>query len=430
MRAVDLILKKRNGQSLSQDEINFFVKGYTQGIIPDYQVAALLMAICFTGMQGVEIAQLTRAMAHSGAMLDLSDIPGIKVDKHSTGGVGDKVTLVALPIAAACGLPVAKMSGRALGHTGGTLDKLESIPGFQIELSIHQFTRQVQEIGISLMGQSQNIAPADKKLYALRDATGTVDNIGLIAASIMSKKLASGADAFVLDIKVGSGAFAKDLVYAQQLAETMVTIAENNGKQAKAILTNMDQPLGYAVGNWLEILEAANTLQGQGPLDLTTISKEIAAHMLHLGQKGSLAHCHQLVDQSLVDGSALATFYQLISAQGGDTNLIQNPQLYPPCHYVVDYLARKSGYITAMDTGAIGLAAGIMGASRDSMTDTIDYNAGLVFHQKLNAWVEPGDPIATLYSKNQSLAKQATDILDHAIQFSSEKPPDITLIYP
>lgn len=429
MRAVDIILKKRNGYALSKDEIDFFIDRYTKGYIPDYQASALLMAIYFSGMNDSEISFFTYAMAHSGSIVDLSDIAGIKVDKHSTGGVGDKVTLVALPIVAACGLPIAKMSGRALGHTGGTVDKLESIPGFNTELLQNDFIKQVQDIGISIIGQTKGIAPADKKLYALRDSTATVDNIGLISASIMSKKLASGADAFVLDVKVGNGAFSKDIEFAEQLAKTMVGIAKNNGKKAVAIITNMDQPLGCAVGNWLEILEVQQTLLGQGPQDLTYISKEIAANMLYLGQKGDLQTCSKLVDEAIKNGSALDKFYQIIKAQGGDISFLKEPERYTPANHIKEYKAKKPGYITYMNTEAIGVASGIMGATRETIEDSIDYSTGIVFHKKVNDNIKIGDVIATLHSKKPKLINQAEKILNEAITIGDSKTKDITLVY-
>ena len=429
MRTIDIIQKKRNGQVLSQAEIDFFVAGYTNGDIPDYQAAALLMAMYLQGMNATETAQLTSAMAHSGDMMDLSTIAGIKVDKHSTGGVGDKVTLIALPIAAACGIPIAKMSGRALGHTGGTVDKLEAIPGYQTELTVDQFKQQVREQGIALIGQTGNVAPADKKIYALRDTTATVDSIPLIAASIMSKKLASGADAFVLDVKVGNGAFAKDLSFAMALADTMVAIATNNGKKAVAVLTNMDQPLGNHVGNWLELVEVVQVLQNRGPEDLRTISREIGATMLYLADKGDMAACYQQVDAVLASGEALAMFYTLVEAQGGDSRVLKDPSTYPKPAHMTPYLAKTSGYITAMDTTAIGHASGHMGAGRDTMADAIDFNAGLVFHKKTNDPVTAGDVIATLYSKDVTTAATASEMLDQAITIGPVAGRPLTLIY-
>ena len=429
MRTIDIIEKKRNAQPLTGAEIEFFVQGYTNGDIPDYQAAALLMAIYLQGMNDTETAQLTLAMAHSGDMMDLSSIPGTKVDKHSTGGVGDKVTLIALPIAAACGIPIAKMSGRALGHTGGTVDKLEAIPGYQTELSVDQFTSQVREKGIALIGQTGNVAPADKKIYALRDTTATVDNIALIAASIMSKKLASGADAFVLDVKVGNGAFAKDITFARELADTMVGIAKNNHKKAVAVLTNMDQPLGNNVGNWLELLEVVEVLKGQGPEDLTTISQAIAANMLHMADKGDMPACIQLVSEAITSGKALDMFYTLVEAQGGDTTSLKDPSTYPKPAHTTDYVAKASGYITYMDTTAVGHASGHMGAGRDTMADAIDFNAGIVFHKKTNDAVAVGDVIATLYSKDTATATTASDMLDAAITIGAAAGQPQTLIY-
>lgn len=429
MRTIDIIEKKRNAGVLSQAEIEYFVQGYTNGDIPDYQAAALVMAMYLQGMNDVETAQLTLAMAHSGDMMDLSSIAGTKVDKHSTGGVGDKVTLIALPIAAACGIPIAKMSGRALGHTGGTVDKLEAIPGYQTELTVEQFTSQVREKGIALIGQTGNVAPADKKIYALRDTTATVDNIALIAASIMSKKLASGADAFVLDVKVGNGAFAKDITFARALADTMVSIAKNNNKKAVAVLTNMDQPLGNNVGNWLELLEVVQVLKGQGPDDLTTISKTIAANMLHMADKGEFSDCIQLVEEAITTGRALDMLYTLVEAQGGDTTPLKDPSTYPKPAHTQDYVAKADGYITNMDTTQIGHASGHMGAGRDTMADAIDFNAGLVFHKKTNDPVKAGDIIATLYSKDVTTATTASDMLDSAITIGPAPEKTMTLIY-
>ncbi len=324
MRMYDIILKKREGEALSEAEITFFVKGCANGSIPDYQLAALLMAIYFKGLTPEETAQLTDKMAHSGDMVDLSTIPGLKVDKHSTGGVGDKTSLVVCPIVSACGVPVAKMSGRGLGHTGGTVDKLESIPGFKTELSTEAFLKQVREIGISIIGQSGNLVPADKKLYALRDVTATVDNISLIAASIMSKKIAAGADGIVLDVKTGSGAFMKTTYEAMELAKTMVDIGTQVGRRTMALVTDMDRPLGFAVGNSLEVIEALETLDGVGPDDLTGVCLELAASMLMLGGKGDLIGCRTLAREALYSGCAKKKLRQMVLAQGGDPTVIDD----------------------------------------------------------------------------------------------------------
>ena len=421
MRMYDIILKKREGDALSKTEIDFFIEGYTKGDIPDYQVSALLMAIMFKGMTKEEIANLTMAMAQSGDMLDLSSIEGVKVDKHSTGGVGDKISLIVAPMVAACGVPVAKMSGRGLGHTGGTVDKLESIPGYNTEMGVESFIKQVQDINMALIGQTGNIAPADKKIYALRDVTATVDNVGLIAASIMSKKLASGADAFLLDIKLGSGAFAKTEEFAKELAETMVNISIENGKKAKAMVTNMDQPLGNACGNWLEILEVVEVLKNKGPEDVRELSIKAAQNMLFLAGKGDMDECMKLAKESLDNGSALAKFKEVVSAQGGDISLIDNPEKYPRPHFVEDYVASRDGYISKMNTEDCGIAAVVLGAGRSKIEDVIDFKAGIIFHNKVNAQVKKGDVIATMYTSKSALVKDAKEILDQAILITDEK---------
>ncbi|MCL1997019.1 MAG: pyrimidine-nucleoside phosphorylase [Defluviitaleaceae bacterium] len=429
MRMYDIIMKKREGKELEVNEIAFFVKGYTSGEVPDYQAAALLMAIMFNGMTKTETAALTLQMAKSGDMLDLSSIDGIKVDKHSTGGVGDKVSLVVGPIAAANGVPVAKMSGRGLGHTGGTVDKMESIPGFNTELATKDFIAQVQKNGLAIIGQTGNIAPADKKLYALRDVTATVDSIPLIAASIMSKKLASGADAFVLDVKVGSGAFAKTPQWATELADAMVEIATENGKKAVALLTNMDRPLGRTAGNWLEIAEVIETLQGKGPEDLTFICGQVAANMLFLADKGTLEQCQKMVDTVIQNGRAFEKFKEMVAAQGGDTHFIDNPEKYPKAAFIKDYTAKASGYIESMNTENAGIATVILGAGRAKKEDIIDPKAGIVFHKKTGDKVDEGDKIATLYTQKEEMANEAALLLDSSITIGNKKPESIKLIY-
>lgn len=428
MRMYDIILKKRLGKQLSPEEINFFVEGFTNGSIPDYQASALLMAIMFVDMSKEEVAALTLAMAKSGDMIDLSQIQGIKVDKHSTGGVGDKVSLIVAPIVASFGIPVAKMSGRGLGHTGGTVDKLESIPGFKTDIEPQKFIKQVQQINLSIIGQSGNISPADKKLYALRDVTGTVDNISLIAASIMSKKLASGADAFVLDIKVGSGAFAKTLDWAKKLAEVMIDIARQNGKKARVILTNMDQPLGKAVGNWLEIEEVIDVLQNNGPADITKVSIEIAANMLNITNYGDINKCRTAAENATKDGTAFNKFKEMVLAQGGDTSVLDNPSSYPKNSYF-EYKATKTGYIQAMDTQSLGIASILLGAGRAKKEDTINPSAGILFLKKINDYVIKDELIAKLYTNSNELSNQATSLLDTTITIGENKGKDIDLIY-
>lgn len=427
MRMYDVILKKREGGVLTKEEIAYVIEGYTKGDIPDYQVSALLMAIMFKGMGREEIANLTMSMARSGDMMDLSSISGVKVDKHSTGGVGDKVSLIVAPIVAACGVSVAKMSGRGLGHTGGTVDKLEAIPGYKTEMEVSDFIKQVQDINIALIGQTGDIAPADKKIYALRDVTATVDNVALIAASIMSKKLASGADVFLLDVKLGSGAFAKTEAFAKELAETMVGISEENGKRAKAMITNMDQPLGEACGNWLEILEVVDVLQNKGPEDVRELSLKAAEHLLFMADKGTQAECRDIAEETLKNGVALNKFKELISRQGGDVSYIDNPEKYPRSHYIEEYLAEEEGYISKMNTEHCGIASVVLGAGRSKKEDVIDFKAGIMFHKKVNAYVKKGDVIATLYTSKSALVKEAKEMLDEAITISPEKGKEIPL---
>ena len=429
MRMYDIILKKRQGGVLTKEETEFFVNGYTTGEIPDYQASALLMAIMFQNMTKEETAILTMSMAKSGDMLDLSEIEGIKVDKHSTGGVGDKVSLVVGPIVAASGVPVAKMSGRGLGHTGGTVDKLEAIPGFKTELTTENFINQVKNINLAVIGQTGDIAPADKKLYALRDVTATVDNVPLIAASVMSKKLAAGADAFLLDVKLGSGAFAKTLDFAKDLAENMVSIAKKNGKEAKALITNMDQPLGIAIGNSLEIIEVAETLQNKGPEDLTELSLIIAAHMLVLAKKGSLSVCKELAKETLETGRAFEKFLEMVKAQQGSTKYLRNTDLFPKALSVKEYRADKEGYVTKLDTEKIGLASVSLGAGRAKKEDVIDNSAGIKFCKKINSSVKKGDTIATLYAAKESLFAEATELLDNAVIIGDTPVDTIPLVY-
>jgi len=429
MRMLDILEKKKLGQELEEREIDFFVEGYTAGTIPDYQAAALLMAIRLKGMTARETVALTLAMARSGERSDLSAIPGRKVDKHSTGGVGDKTTLIVGPMAAAGGVPVAKLSGRGLGHTGGTLDKLESIPGFRISLPREEFIRNVQTIGISLIGQTGNLAPADKKLYALRDVTATVDSLPLIASSIMSKKLASGADAIVLDVKCGSGAFMKTLADAHDLAQQMVDIGRMAGKETVALVTDMDRPLGRAVGNSLEVQEAIETLRGQGPQDLTDLCIELAAAMLYLGRKGSLDDCRRQAAESLQNGSALEKFRQLLEAQGGDTSVIEDFSRFPQASQQFQLRARESGYLRRMDSQRCGTAAMLLGAGRATKEDSIDHAAGLMLAVQPGDFVREGQVLATLYSNDAAALSPAAELLQSALCFSQEKPQPQPLVY-
>ncbi|NLY17854.1 MAG: thymidine phosphorylase, partial [Clostridiaceae bacterium] len=362
MFALDIILKKRNGHKLSREEIEYMVKGYTAGDIPDYQAAAFLMAVYFQKMDEDETLWLTEAMLHSGDVIDLSEIPGIKVDKHSTGGVGDKTTMIVAPVAASFGIPVAKMSGRGLGHTGGTIDKLESIPGFRTELSKEEFFRNVKEIHLAVAGQTGNLAPADKKLYALRDVTGTIDNISLIASSIMSKKLASGADAIVLDVKIGSGAFMKTLEEAKRLAEAMVKIGKGAGRKVVALLTDMDRPLGRNIGNALEVAEAVDVLKGGGPSDLKEVCIELASNMLMLAGMGDIDKCRELSGNAIASGTAYKKFLETVEKQGGDPGCIEDISKLPSAPVKFQWKAEQSGYITKMEAEYLGIASLLLGA--------------------------------------------------------------------
>ena len=429
MRAYDVILKKRNGGKLSKEEIEFMVNGYVKGDIPDYQMAAFLMAIYFRHMDGEERAILTETMANSGDKVDLSSIPGIKIDKHSTGGVGDKTTLVVGPIVASLGVPVAKMSGRALGHTGGTIDKLESIPGFRTTLSEEEFFKNVREIGIAVVGQTANLVPADKKIYALRDATATVDEVSLIAASIMSKKLAGGADGYVLDVKVGSGAFMKTIEDATELAEAMVGIARAHGKRAVAVLTNMDVPLGKMVGNSLEVLEAIETLKGKGPEDFTELCLNLSAWMCHLAGKGTFEECLKLAKESLNNGSALNKFRQFVEYQGGNPDVVERPyDVLPMTNNVIEFKTEMQGYITSVDTEKIGIASNHLGAGRKTKEDTIDYSVGIEIVSKVGDYVKPGDTIAKMYVSQKSEIEEAKELLKESYVISQEKPLERPII--
>lgn len=422
MRMYDVIFKKRQGIELSDKEIQWLIRGYVEGNIPDYQMSAFLMAVMFKGMTTKELGTFTMAMAHSGDMVNLSDIKGIKVDKHSTGGVGDKTTLVIASLVAACGGVVAKMSGRGLGHTGGTIDKMESIPGLKTELSEEAFRNQVNNIGVAVIGQSSNIAPADKKIYALRDVTATVDSIPLIASSIMSKKLASGADAILLDVKVGSGAFMKSLDEAHTLAQTMVDIGRENKRIVKAVITDMDRPLGYAIGNALEIAEVIQTLRGHGPRDLTDECLVMAAYLLVMSEKGDYDTCYAKVQTALQSGAGLAKLRELIISQGGDGRVVDNISLLGQSQFTYDIKTSSAGYITHMDTEACGIASVMLGAGRTVKDGPIDMTAGIVMHKKTGDSIAEGDVIATLYADDESLFEGAAHAYVQALTIGLEKP--------
>lgn len=420
MRMYDVILKKRQGIELTDSELQWLIHGYVAGDIPDYQMSAFLMAVIFKGMTPKELGAFTMAMAHSGDMVDLSAIKGIKVDKHSTGGVGDKTTLVIASLVAACGGVVAKMSGRGLGHTGGTIDKMESIPGLRTELSEEEFRNQVNNIGVAVIGQSSNIAPADKKIYALRDVTATVDSIPLIASSIMSKKLASGADAILLDVKVGSGAFMKTIDDARLLAQAMVDIGNANGRIVKAVITDMDRPLGQAIGNALEIAEVIQTLKGHGPQDLTHECLVMATHLLVMSEKGDYDNCYSMVQTALQNGAGLAKLRELIVAQGGKGQVVDDTSLLGSARFTYDIRASKAGYIAHMNTEDCGIASVMLGAGRIVKDGPIDMTAGIVMHKKTGDAVVAGDVLATLYANDESLFEGAEKAYVQALTIGTE----------
>lgn len=423
MRMYDLILKKRQGKPLTKDEIQWMIREYTDGRIPDYQMSALLMAICFQGLDKEETYELTMAMARSGEMLDLSQIQGIKVDKHSTGGVGDKTSLVLTPIVASLGIPVAKMSGRGLGHTGGTIDKLESIPGFSTQLEDDAFEEQVNSIGISIMGQTKDLAPADKLLYALRDVTATVDQISLIASSIMSKKLAAGADAILLDVKTGSGAFMKEESDAIQLAKEMVEIGKSAGRKMTAVITNMDEPLGMAVGNILEVKEAIDTLKGNGPDDFVELIETLASHMLILG--GAVKDFDEglmRVRESIQSGKALDKFKQFVAAQGGDTKYIDHPELFEQADIIEEIRSEQDGFVGSIDAQEMGICSLILGGGRETKESVIDPTVGLVFSKKVADPVKKGDVLAMIYGNDEEKVKRAVLHFKENYHIIEEKP--------
>ncbi|MBQ7078017.1 MAG: pyrimidine-nucleoside phosphorylase [Lachnospiraceae bacterium] len=407
MRMVDLILKKKRGEALTKEEIDFVVTNFVNGEIPDYQMSAFLMAVCFKGMTKEETAIFTDAFAHSGDMVDLSAIKGIKVDKHSTGGVGDKTTLVIAPIVASCGVKVAKMSGRGLGHTGGTIDKLEAIPGFNTTIDKDRFFEIVNEIGVSVIGQSGNLTPADKKCYALRDVTGTVDSIPLIAISIMSKKLAAGSDCILLDVKTGSGAFMKTVDDSIELAKTMVDIGTNCGRKVVALITDMDIPLGDNIGNALEVIEAIETLKGQGPKDLTEVCIELAANMLYMAKMGDIDKCRKMVKDKIESGEALQVLAKMAKAQGGDPEYILHPEKFTIAPVKVEVKAEKDGFISHMDAEGIGISSTMLGAGRETKESVIDFGAGIKLVKKTHDKVSKGDTIAILYTSDEKLVENA-----------------------
>jgi len=429
MRMYDLIMKKRNGLALSKEEIGFMVQGYTDGKIPDYQMSAMLMAIYFRGMNEEETLYLTESMEYSGETLDLSEIRGVKVDKHSTGGVGDKTTLALTPMVAACGIPVAKMSGRGLGHTGGTIDKLESFSGFSTAISPETFIRNVNEIGIAIMGQTADLAPADKKLYALRDVTATVDNMSLIASSIMSKKLASGADAIVLDVKTGSGAFMKSTEDSFALAREMVRLGNNAGRKTYAVISDMDQPLGYAVGNALEVKEAIDTLQGRGPADFVELCMTLGSYMLIAGGIAeNPEEAKEKLTESVRSGRALDKLAQLVEAQGGDRSAVFRPELLPKASYEEKISSVAEGFISHIECGEIGMCSLILGGGRETKESDIDLSVGLVLQKKTGDRVKKGETLAVLYGNDREKMEQAKQRFLRAYSFSQEPVEKSALI--
>ena len=428
MRAYDIIKKKRDGERLSVDEIDFFINGYTDGFVSDEQVAAFLMSVYFNGMDIDETFYLTNAIINSGSIADLSDIEGIKVDKHSTGGVGDKTTLVVIPIVASLGVKVAKLRGRGLGHTWGTVDKLESIKGFKTSVSSKELIDIVNKTGAGVAGQSADLAPADKKLYALRDVTATVDEPSLIASIIMSKKLASGADKILLDVKVGSGAFNKNIEHGSKLARIMTDIGKLAGKQTVAILTNMDKPLGNTIGNSIELIEAIETLKGNGPDDFKNICITLSAYMLFLAEKGTIEECYQMSREAISNGSALNKFKEIITAQGGDSSYCDDYSMLPISKYKYEFKAQTSGYIESVDCEKYGIAASLLGAGRNKKEDDIDHGAGIRLLKKTGDYVSYGDIIAVLYSSRPNV-DNAINTLKKATQIGNSKPEATKMVF-
>ena len=429
MRMYDLIEKKKRNENLDREEIRFMVQGFVNGEIPDYQMAAMLMAVCFNGMDDEETTNLTLEMAHSGDMVDLSPIEGFKADKHSTGGVGDKTTLIVGPIVASLGVKVAKMSGRGLGHTGGTIDKLEAIPGLKTSIPIETFFEIVKKTGVAVVGQSGNLVPADKKIYALRDVTATVDSIPLIASSIMSKKLAAGSNGIVLDVKTGSGAFMKTLDDSITLAEKMVAIGNGAGRSCSALITDMDVPLGFAIGNSLEVMEAIDTLRGKGPEDLREVCLRLAAEMLHTAGRGDAEECYRMAEQALEDGSALKTFKKMVEAQGGDGSFIDYPERFEKAPYCRTVEAPEDGYVSHMDTEGCGIASVLLKAGRSTKEDVIDNAAGIILNKKYGDYVKKGEPLVKLYASDESLFGPAEEKILSSYKFSDTRPQAKNLVY-
>jgi len=431
MRAVDIIIKKRERQELSREEIEYFIKGFTSGEIPDYQAASLAMAILLNGMTAQETTDLTLAMAHSGDMIDLSDVVDFVVDKHSTGGVGDKTSLAVLPIVSSCGLSVGKMSGRGLGFTGGTLDKLESIPGFRVSLSITDFKRQLKDIGIVLVGQSPDLAPADGKMYSLRDVTGTVPSIPLIASSIMSKKLAGGAQAMVLDVKTGAGAVMQSMEDARYLARLMVDISKLSGRSAIALISDMNQPLGSAVGNALELIEAINTLNGNGPSDFREHCLHISSNMLVVGKKAKdLSEARGMSLKSIESGAGMAKFRELVKAQGGDPSYVDDVSRLPKARYIKTIEAPVGGYVSEVHARKVGDASVALGAGRAKKTDSIDHAVGFIIQKKVGDRVEPGEPLFTVHADSETNLHEASKSVLAAYKIQDEIVDPLPLFYP
>jgi pyrimidine-nucleoside phosphorylase len=429
MRTVDLIQRKRDGEELAPEEIDFLVDGYTTGEIPDYQMSAFLMAVYFSGMTDREVSRLTECMLRSGETVDLSAIEGIKVDKHSTGGVGDKTSLIVAPLAAAAGVVVPMMSGRALGHTGGTLDKLESIPGFRTNFTPEEVQKQLAEMGLCFIGQTDRLAPADAKFYALRDVTATVESIPLISSSIMSKKLAEGLDALVLDVKVGNGAFMKKQVDARRLAQMMVGIGRRMDKRVQALITDMSQPLGYAVGNALEVMEASQTLQNAGPNDLTKLSIELAARMIFLAKKtSSLDEARRLAEQKLVDGSGYKKLKQVVAAQGGNPQALDKFELLPNATGMREISSPRGGYVSVIDAEDIGVASNMIGAGRERKEDPIDPAVGIILEVKVGEKVDAGSVLCRLYYTREEGVEEAAEMVEDAFRISAQKPDERELI--
>lgn len=429
MRMVDLIEKKRDGETLTTEEINFIIKGFTDGSVPDYQMSAFAMAVFLKGMTEKEYSDLTMAMVHSGDTIDLSNIEGIKVDKHSTGGVGDTTTLVLGPLVASVDVPVAKMSGRGLGHTGGTIDKLEAVSGFHVELTEEEFVKQVNDIKLAVIGQTGDLTPADKKLYALRDVTATVDSIPLIASSIMSKKIAAGADAIVLDVKTGAGAFMKDIDDARNLAKAMVKIGNNVGRQTVAVISDMSQPLGLAIGNALEVKEAIDTLRGEGPKDLEELCLVLGSQMVVLAKKAAnLEEARAKLLENMRNGKALEVFKAFLAAQGGDGSIVDDPSKLPQAKYVKEVVAKQDGYVSRIVADAVGTAAMKLGAGRATKESVIDLAVGLMLNKKVGDTVNQGESLVTVYSNTEDISEVEKDLLENII-ISAEKVEEPTLVY-